>query len=194
VVQGGLTSGRTALVHAGASGVGTAAIQMAKAIGAQIIVTASTDKVAACRELGADLAVDYKTDDFVDAVGDFTGGAGVDVVLDVIGGDYINRNISCVATDGRIIQVGVMDSGKAEVNVGALLPKRASIIGTTLRGRPLEQKIAITRRFGAEMLPLFDGTRLRPIIDSRFAFDDIADAHRHMHANANVGKIVVEIR
>jgi putative PIG3 family NAD(P)H quinone oxidoreductase len=193
VVQGGLSSGRIALVHAGASGVGTAAIQIARAIGASIVVTASTDKVAVCRELGADLAVDYKTDDFVEAVRDFTGGAGVDVVLDVIGGDYINRNIRCVATDGRIIQVGVMESGVAEVNVGALLPKRASLIGTTLRGRPIEQKIAITQRFAAEMLPLFGDGRLRPVIDSHFPFDQIAAAHQHMHANANIGKIVINI-
>ena len=193
VVQGGLTSGRTALVHAGASGVGTAAIQIARAIGATIIVTASTDKVDACRGLGADLAVDYRTDDFVDAVSEFTGGAGVDVILDVIGGDYVNRNIRCVATDGRIIQVGVMESGAAQVNVGALLPKRASLIGTTLRGRPIEQKITITRRFAAEMLPLFDSGRLRPVIDSHFPLDQIAAAHQHMHANANVGKIVIVI-
>jgi len=193
VVQGGLTSGRTALVHAGASGVGTAAIQIARAIGATIIVTASTDKVDACRGLGADLAVDYRTDDFVDAVSEFTGGAGVDVILDVIGGDYVNRNIRCVATDGRIIQVGVMESGAAQVNVGALLPKRASLIGTTLRGRPIEQKITITRRFAAEMLPLFDSGRLRPVIDSHFPLDQIAAAHQHMHANANVGKIVIDI-
>jgi NADPH2:quinone reductase len=193
VVQGGLTSGRTALVHAGASGVGTAAIQIARAIGASVIVTASTSKVDACSDLGADLAVDYRTNDFVDAVAEFTGGAGVDVILDVIGGDYINRNIRAIATDGRIIQVGVMDTGTAEVNVSALLPKRASLIGTTLRGRPIERKIAITRRFAAEMLPLFDSGRLRPVIDSHFPFDQIAAAHQHMQANANVGKIVIDV-
>jgi len=150
--------------------------------------------VEACRGLGADLAVDYKTDDFVDAVRDFTGGGGVDVVLDVIGGDYINRNIRCVATDGRIIQVGVMDSGTAEVNVGALLPKRASLIGTPRCGADRwSRRSPLPADSAAEMLPLFDSGRLRPIIDSRFAFDDIAAAHRHMHANANVGKILVTV-
>ena len=135
------TSGRTALVHAGASGVGTASIQIARAFGASIIVTASTDKVDRCRQLGADLVVDYRTDDFVVAVREHTGGSGVDVVLDVIGGDYINRNIACVATDGRIVQVGVMESGQAQVNIGALLPKRASIIGTTVKPSPASTRL-----------------------------------------------------
>ena len=115
VVQGGLTSGRTALVHAGASGVGTAAIQLARSIGARIVVTASTGKVEACRTLGADLVVDYTQEDFVDAVEAFTGGDGVDVVLDVIGGDYVDRNLRCARVTGRVIQVGLMGSGVAEV-------------------------------------------------------------------------------
>ncbi|HEY8059652.1 MAG TPA: NAD(P)H-quinone oxidoreductase, partial [Acidimicrobiales bacterium] len=117
VVQGGLTSGRTALVHAGASGVGTAAIQLARSIGARIVVTTSTGKVEACRDLGADLVVDYTQDDFVAAVDEFTGGAGVDVVLDVIGGDYVDRNLRCARVTGRVIQVGLMGSGVAEVSV-----------------------------------------------------------------------------
>jgi len=193
VVQGGLTSGRSALVHAGGSGVGTASIQIAKALGAVIAVTASTDKVARCRELGADLAIDYTADDFVAAVLHHTGGRGVDVVLDVIGGDYVDRNIDAVRVGGRIVQVGVMGGGVTSVNVGKLLPKRASLIGTVLRARPLEEKIAVTRRFGDEVLPLFDQGPLRPVIDSRFPLDRIAEAHAHMEANANVGKIVIEV-
>ena len=193
VRQGGLTAGRTALVHAGASGVGTAAIQIAKAIGARIVVTASTDKVPACTALGADLVVDYTSYDFVVEVKSFTGGTGVDVVLDVVGGDYTQRNIACLATGGIIIQVGVMGGGRTEVNVGDLLMKRAAIRGTTLRSRPLEEKVAITREFATQMLPLFDLGRLRPVIDSRFSLDDIAEAHRHMASNANVGKILLEI-
>jgi putative PIG3 family NAD(P)H quinone oxidoreductase len=193
VVQGGLTSGRTALVHAGGSGVGTAAIQIAKAVGAQVIVTASAGKVDRCRDLGADLAVDYGVDDFVTAAVAFTGGAGVDVVLDVIGGDYVERNIDALAVRGRIVQVGTMGGGAVSVNIGKLMPKRASLIGTVLRARPLEEKIAITRRFAAEVLPLFDEERLRPVIDRRFPLDDIADAHRAMEANENVGKIVVDV-
>ncbi len=193
VRQGGLTAGRTALVHAGASGVGTAAIQIAGAIGARIVVTASTDKVAACVALGADLVIDYTSADFVSEVKTFTGGAGVDVVLDVIGGDYTQRNISSLTTGGIIIQVGVMGGGRTEVNVGDLLMKRAAIRGTTLRSRPLEEKVAITREFAKQMLPFFDRGRLRPVIDSWFSLDDIAEAHRHMASNANVGKILLEI-
>jgi NADPH:quinone reductase-like Zn-dependent oxidoreductase len=193
VAQGGLTAGRTALVHAGASGVGTASIQIAKAMGATIVVTASAGKVDACRGLGADHVVDYGSEDFAEAVKRITDGRGVDVVLDVIGGDYVARNIACCATGGRIIQVGVMGSGGAEVNVGALLMKRASIIGTTLRHRPLEEKIAITRRFTTEMGGfLADGT-VRPVIDSRYPLDAVADAHTHMASNANVGKIILDV-
>jgi NADPH:quinone reductase len=193
VVQGGLTSGRWALVHAGASGVGTAAIQIAKAIGAQVIVTTSSGKLQSCLDLGADLAVDYRADDFVAAVVDVTRRRGVDVVLDVIGGDYVDRNIDALRVGGRIVQVGVMGGGVTSVNVGKLLPKRATLIGTVLRARPLEEKIAITQRFGAEMLPLFERGVLRPVIDSRFALDEIRQAHERMESNANVGKIVIDV-
>ena len=185
VVQGGLTSGRWALVHAGASGVGTAAIQIAKAIGARIAVTCSAGKVAACRDLGADVVVDYGAEDFVAAVREATGGVGVDVVLDVIGGDYVDRNLQSVATLGRIVQVGLMGGGTAPVNVGLLLAKRATWIGTTLRARPIEQKVGVVQRFIREVLPLFDSGALRPIIDSRYPLDQIQDAHRHMASNDN---------
>lgn len=193
VLQGGLTSGRTALVHAGASGVGTAGIQLAKAIGASVIVTASAGKLDACRQLGADLAVDYVAADFVAEVKEHTHGRGVDVVLDVIGGDYVDRNISCLATGGRIVQVGVMGGGVTPVNVGALLFKRAAIVGTVLRARPLEEKVALTQRFTREILPLFDAGRLAPVIDSRFPIGDIAAAHERMETNLNVGKILIDV-
>ncbi len=192
VVQGGLTSGRWALVHAGASGVGTAAIQIAKAIGARIIVTCSTGKVEACTELGADVVVDYTSADFADAVKEATDD-GVDVVLDVIGGEYTVRNIKALRVGGRIIQVGVMGEGTVELPLGMLLPKRAAIIGTVLRARPLEEKAALTQRFAREMLPRFDDGSMKPVIDSRYAFDDIADAHAYMGTNANVGKIIIDV-
>jgi NADPH:quinone reductase len=193
VLQGGLTSGRTALVHAGASGVGTAAIQVARAIGARVAVTASAGKLDACRALGADLAVDYGADDFVAAVQDLTGGRGADVVLDVVGGEYLARNLDALRTGGRIVQVGVMADAMATFPLGLLLPKRAAIVGTVLRARPLEEKIAVTQRFAAEVLPLFDDGRLRPVIDSRYPLDRIAEAHAYMETNANVGKIVVDV-
>jgi putative PIG3 family NAD(P)H quinone oxidoreductase len=193
VVQGGLTSGRWAMVHAGASGVGTAAIQICKAIGARIVVTCSGGKVEACRALGADVVVDYGTQDFVAEVAAATGGAGVDVILDVIGGDYVERNIASLAVKGHIIQVGVMAGKPVPFNVGLLLGKRASITGTVLRARPLEEKIAISQRFASEVLPLFSTGQLKPVIDSVYAFADIASAHEYMASNGNVGKIVITV-
>jgi putative PIG3 family NAD(P)H quinone oxidoreductase len=193
VVQGGLTSGRWAMVHAGASGVGTAAIQICKAIGARIVVTCSGGKVDACRALGADVVVDYGSQDFVAEVAAATGEAGVDVILDVIGGDYVERNIASLAVKGHIIQVGVMAGKPVPFNVGLLLGKRASITGTVLRARPLEEKIAISQRFASEMLPLFATGQLKPVIDSVYAFADIASAHEYMASNGNVGKIVVTV-
>jgi len=193
VTQGGLTTGGRALVHAGASGVGTAAIQIAGAIGAQIAVTCSTGKIDACSDLGADLVIDYTSSDFAEAVSEWTGGAGVDVVLDVIGGEYLTRNIASLKVQGRIIQVGVMGEGKATFPLGMLLPKRASLIGTVLRSRPLEQKIDANQRFIRELLPRFDDGALRPVIDSRFPLDDIAAAHDYMETNANVGKIMLDV-
>ena len=193
VVQGGLTSGRWAMVHAGASGVGTAAIQICKAIGARIVVTCSGGKVEACRALGADVVVDYGTQDFVTEVAAATGGAGVDVILDVIGGDYVERNVASLAVKGHIIQVGVMAGKPVSFNVGLLLGKRATITGTVLRARPLEEKIAISQRFASEMLPLFDSGELKPVIDSTYAFAEIASAHEYMATNGNVGKIVITV-
>lgn len=193
VMQGVLTSGRWALVHAGGSGVGTAAIQICKAIGARIVVTCSAGKVAACRALGADVVVDYGSQDFVAEVASATAGVGVDVVLDVIGGDYLERNIAALATKGRIIQVGVMAGKPVLFNVGALLGKRASIIGTVLRARPVEEKISISQRFASEVLPLFDAGVLQPVIDRRYQLDDIAAAHEYMASNGNTGKIVIDI-
>jgi NADPH:quinone reductase-like Zn-dependent oxidoreductase len=191
VVQGGLTSGRWALVHAGASGVGTAAIQVAKAVGARVIATCSAGKVQACRDLGADAVVDYSSEDFVAVAARETGCAGVDVVLDVVGGDYTERNVAALAVQGRIIQVGLLAGRAGAFNVGMLLPKRASLIGTVLRPRPLEEKIALTRRFAAEMLPLFDAGVLRPVIDSVVPVADVALAHERLATNASIGKIVL---
>lgn len=193
VVQGGLTSGRWALVHAGASGAGTAAIQICKAIGARVIVTCSTGKVSACRALGADAVVDYTTSDFVESVKRETDGRGVDAVLDVIGGEYLNRNVSALALKGHIVQVGVMGGGTTPFNLAALMSKRGKLSGTLLRARPLEEKIAITQRFNLEMLPLFETGVLKPVIDRRFPFVQIADAHKYMEANANIGKIIIDI-
>lgn len=192
VVLGGLTSGRWALVHAGASGVGTAAIQLAGALGARIAVTCSAGKADRCRSLGADVVLERSPSDWlsalVDAVPD-----GVDVVLDVIGGDEIDRNLRAVRTDGTIVQVGLMGGGATSVNAGLLLAKRIRWIGTTLRSRPIERKIAVCQRFAREVLPRFADGSLAPVIDRRFPLDEIVDAHRLMESNANVGKILIDV-
>ncbi|MCB1001697.1 MAG: NAD(P)H-quinone oxidoreductase [Ilumatobacteraceae bacterium] len=192
VLQGGLTSGRWALVHAGASGVGTAAIQLAKAIGARIAVTCSAGKAPACRDLGADLVLERSPHDWL-ADARAAVPQGFDTVLDVIGGDEVDRNLQAVATKGTIVQVGLMGGGTTPVNVGLLLAKRATWVGTTLRTRPIEEKVGVTRRFAAEVLPLFESGALRPVIDRVYPFEQIADAHELMEANANTGKIVVTV-
>lgn len=192
VVQGGLASGRWSLVHAGASGVGTAAIQIAKAIGARIAVTCSAGKMEACRGLGADLVLERSPADWSSVLQSKLPG-GVDVILDVVGGDEVNRNLGVIKPQGTIVQVGLMGGGQTTVNVGLVLVKRVHWIGTTLRSRPIEQKAALSQRFIAEMIPRFADGSLRPVIDSRFSIDDIADAHRHMEADANVGKILIDV-
>jgi NADPH2:quinone reductase len=192
VVQGGLTSGRWALVHAGASGVGTAAIQIAKAIGARVAVTCSAGKAVACRALGADVVLERSPADWLGELRAAIPG-GVDVVLDVIGGDEADRNLQAARMDGTIIQVGLMGGGSAPVNIGLILSKRLTWIGTTLRARPLERKLALSQRFIDEVLPLFDAGSLKPVIDSRYGFEQIAEAHRHIEANANVGKILIDL-
>jgi len=202
VVQAGLTSGRWALVHAGASGVGTAAIQIARAIGAHVAVTCSAGKADACRSLGADLVLERSPADWptalrdgLEAHGQPTGvDVGVDVVLDVIGGDEVVRNLAVVARRGTNVQVGLLGGPRATVDLGALLAKRVTWVGTVLRSRPIEEKIAISRRFAAEVVPLFADGRLRPVIDRRFPLDEVAAAHRLMEADANVGKLVLDVR
>jgi NADPH:quinone reductase-like Zn-dependent oxidoreductase len=192
VVQGGLTSGRWALVHAGASGVGTASIQIAKSIGARIAVTCSAGKMGLCQSLGADLVLERSPSAWLpEALASVPDG--FDTILDVVGGEEIERNLQAVAMKGHIIQVGLMGGSTVPVNVYALMGRRAHWTGTMLRARPIEEKIALTRRFASEILPLFDDGRLRPVIDSRYPFDQIADAHRHMAANANAGKIMIDI-
>jgi putative PIG3 family NAD(P)H quinone oxidoreductase len=196
VAQGGLTSGRWALVHAGASGVGTAAIQVAKAIGANVAVTCSAAKAQRCAELGADVVLERSPADWLSALRESLaarGLDGVDVVLDVVGAEEVERNLTAVATRGTIVQVGLLAGGQATFDIGALMAKRMRWIGTLLRPRPLEEKVAVCRRFATEVLPLFTAGVIRPVIDRRFALADVAEAHRLMEANANVGKLMLDI-
>ena len=197
VVQGGLTSGRWALVNAGASGVGTAAIQIAKAIGARVAVTCSTGKMDRCRELGADLVLERSPADWRTALreglAEHGRDDGVDVVLDMVGGEEADRNLAAVGPKGCVVLVGLLGGPESTVNLGQLLAKRVRWVGTVLRGRPIEERIAICRRFAAEVLPLFSAGVLHPVIDRRFPLDAVADAHRVMEADANVGKLLLDI-
>ncbi len=193
VCQGGLTSGRVALVHGGGSGVGTAAIQIAKALGARVAATASAAKLASCRELGADLAIDYRSEDFVEAVGDLTAGRGADVVVDIVGGENLPRNLSALATCGSIVQVGLLGAGEGTIPLRRLMAKRASLVGTVLRSRPPEEKMALSQRFAAEVLPLFESGKLRAVIDRYYSIQEVAKAHAYMQSNTNFGKIVLDV-
>jgi putative PIG3 family NAD(P)H quinone oxidoreductase len=198
VVQGGLTSGRWALIHAGASGVGTAGIQIAKAIGARVAVTCSQGKMEALEALAADLVLERSPADWLGALqaglAERSVTAGVDTVLDVVGGAEADRNLRAVRPKGTIVQVGLMGGGAVEINLGLLLVKRVRWVGTVLRSRPLEEKAAISRRFADEVLPLFSSGELRPVIDRRFPLAEVAAAHAHMEADANVGKILLDVR
>lgn len=191
---GGLGAGGSALVHGGGSGVGTASIQLAKAAGARILVTAgSEDKCTRCLELGADAAIDYRKENFAERVREETGGRGVDVVLDSIGAKYFERNLACLAMGGRLVLIGLMGGAKVEANLAVLLARRLHVIGSTLRARPVEEKAAIVaafeRRFGADLA----AGRVRPIVDRVLPLAQVAAAHRSMKASEHFGKIVLKV-
>ena len=192
--RGGLKSGETLLVHGGSSGIGTTAIQLAKAFGAKVIVTAgSAEKCAACRALGADLAIDYKSEDFVAGTKAATGGAGADVVLDMVGGDYIERNFEAAAVEGRIVQIGFQASPRATVDFRRILLKRLHHTGSTLRSRSVADKAAIARAVEEKLWPLIAAGLVRPIMDRTFPLAAAAEAHARMESSVHIGKIVLAI-
>ena len=187
-----LKSGEWALVHGGTSGIGTTAIMLAKAFGAKVITTAgSNEKCEAARKLGADVAVNYKTADFVEATKSATGGAGANVIIDIVGGDYINRNYDAAAVEGRIAQVSFLGSPKAEVDFRRLMVKRLTHTGSTLRPRPVSEKAAIARAIEDKVWPLLAAGKIRPLIDSTFPFAQASAAHARMETSAHIGKIVL---
>ncbi|MFC6490580.1 NAD(P)H-quinone oxidoreductase [Nitratireductor sp. GCM10026969] len=189
-----LAAGETILIHGGASGIGTTAIQLAVARGARVIVTAgSPEKCAACLKLGAAVAIDYKREDFVEAARRATDGRGPDVILDMVGGDYIQRNLDAVAVDGRIAQIAFQHGPRADLNLTPLLMKRITLTGSTLRARPVEMKAALARALEREVLPLLAQGRARPVIDTTFPLAAVADAHRRIDSGAHVGKIVLDV-
>jgi putative PIG3 family NAD(P)H quinone oxidoreductase len=192
--RGRLQAGETLLVHGGSSGIGTTAIQLAKAFGARVITTAgSADKCDACRKLGADVAVNYKSEDFVAATKSATGGKGADVILDMVGGDYIERNYEAAAVDGRIVQIAFLASPKATVDFRRIMMKRLTHTGSTLRARSVADKGAIARAVEEHVLPLIVAGKARPVMDSTFPLAQAAAAHARMEASAHIGKIVLVV-
>ncbi|WP_317995488.1 NAD(P)H-quinone oxidoreductase [Vulcanimicrobium alpinum] len=189
-----LQRGESLLVHGGASGIGTTAIQIAKARGARVFATAGgAEKRAVCERLGAERCVDYRDEDFVAVVREATGGRGVDVVLDIVGGEYTPRNLDVLAMDGRLTQVGTMRDAHAEVNLGIVMRKRLWITGSLLRPRSVAEKGAIAQAVLAEVWPLIESGAYRPVIDTTFPLERAADAHRRIDAGDHIGKIVLTI-
>ena len=190
--RGALKAGETLLIHGGSSGIGTMAIQLAKARGAKVFVTVgSQEKADACLKLGADKAINYKTEDFVAVVKEATGGKGVELIVDMVGGEYIDRNYDAAAMDGRIVQIAFLGGPKATVNFAKLMVKRLIHTGSTLRPRSHADKAAMVRAIEAEVLPLLQAGRVKPLLDSTFPFEQAADAHRRMESSQHIGKIVL---
>jgi len=190
--RGGLRAGETVLIHGGSSGIGTTAIQLGKAFGATVFVTAgSPEKCEACLKLGADRAINYREEDFVAVVKEATGGKGVPLIIDMVGGDYIGRNYDAAATEGRIVQIAFLKGGKAEVDFRRLMVKRLHHTGSTLRPRSVAQKAEIAHSLRDKVVPLLAEGRCKPIIDSTFKLADVAKAHARMDSSAHIGKIVL---
>jgi putative PIG3 family NAD(P)H quinone oxidoreductase len=190
-----LSGGETLLVHGGASGIGTMAIQLAKNAGATVAVTAgSAEKLATCRELGADIGVNYREEDFVERIKDATKGRGADVILDIMGASYLARNVDALAVDGRMVSIGMQGGSKAELDLGMLMRKRGTVMATTLRARPPEQKAAIVAWVREHVWPLVNAGKIRPVIYRELPIYEAAEAHRIMAASTHTGKILLRTR
>jgi NADPH:quinone reductase len=190
--RGRLKLGEDALFHGGTSGIGTTAIQLAAARGARVFATAgSDDKCRACEELGAVRAINYKTDDFVAVIAELTRGRGVDLILDIVGGDYVNRNLAALAMDGRLVQIGLMGGEAGPVDLRRVLGRRLTITGSTLRPRTVEEKGEIARALRQEVWPLLEQRLVRPVVYRTFPLADASEAHRLMESSDHVGKIVL---
>ncbi|MHC2991690.1 NADPH:quinone oxidoreductase [Pontibacter sp. HJ8] len=191
---GRLQAGERVLLHAGASGVGTAAIQLARALQAEVLVTASEQKLKACLDLGAHKAINYKDVPFEDEVLAYTNSEGVDVIVDFIAGPYFKQNIECLRLDGRLVLLATMGGGKVEeFDLRRVLAKRLQVIGSTLRSRTRDYQIRLTKEMSAFAMPHFESGALKPVVDSVYDWQDVAEAHRYMEANQNIGKIVLQI-
>lgn len=193
--RGRLASGETLLVHGGASGIGTTAIQLARALGSRVIATAGSErKTAVCRELGAERVVNYREEDFVEAVKAFADGRGADVILDMVGGDYIARDLEVLAVDGRLVLIAFLRGPKVELNLAPLMVKRQTITGSTLRPQSVEAKAAIARSLREIVWPLLEAGTVAPIIDQVFPLAEAVRVHEIMEANENIGKLLLRVR
>lgn len=194
-IEADIQKGETALIHAGASGVGTAAIQLLREAGCHALVTAgTTEKVAYCRKLGAELAINYKKADFVEEVLAHTNGQGVDVILDNVGAAYFQQNVRLLKLRGRLVFIGTMSGSQTEINIGALMGRRLCLIGSVLRSRTLAEKIEIKERFMAQFWPAVLNGTIEPIIDSIYPVEQANAAHQHMAENKNIGKIILKVQ
>ncbi len=194
-LEGDLKAGETVLVHAGASGVGTAAIQLVKSVNARVIVTTSSNrKVEACSELGADLSLSYKDTDFFSQIMTWTDDDGVDLILDPVGGSYLEGNIRSLRQFGRLISIGLLGGNKGNLDLGQVLGKRLKIVGSRLRNRPLDEKIEISHSFWNRFGPLFVADAIRPVVDIVFPIEDAQSAHEYVRQNRNIGKVLLAVR
>ena len=192
--RGALKAGETMLLHGGSSGIGTTAIMLAKCHGARVIVTVgSEEKAEACRKLGADVAINYKTEDFVAVVKAETNNAGANLILDMVAGDYVDRNYDAAALDGRIVQIATLNGPKVTVNIAKVMVKRLTHTGSTLRPRSNADKAAMVAAIEAKVMPLLREGRVKPLMDSTFPLEKASDAHRRMETSAHIGKIVLEV-
>jgi NADPH2:quinone reductase len=192
--RGRLAAGETLLVHGGSSGIGTAAIPLARAFGARVLATAgSPEKCAACVSLGAERAINYRVEDFVAVVKELTAGRGVDLILDMVGGDYIPRNVECLALEGRLVLISLPRGATVELNFASVLFRRLTVTGSSLRPRTVEQKGAIARALRERVWPLLESGRVRPVIHARFPLAEAAAAHRLMESSAHIGKILLVV-
>lgn len=192
--RGKLAPGETILVQGGSSGIGVTAIQMARGKGARVFATAgSPEKCSACEALGAERAINYRTEDFVDAVNELTSAKGVDVILDMVAGDYVARELNCLAIDGRLSIIAFLGGTKAEVDITRILTRRLTITGTTLRPRSVEYKSGIAAALGREIWPLIEAKQIRPVIHKAFPLADAAAAHSLMESGGHIGKIMLEV-
>ncbi|HEY6470720.1 MAG TPA: NAD(P)H-quinone oxidoreductase [Candidatus Dormibacteraeota bacterium] len=190
--RGRLGHDETVLIHGGGGGVGTAAIQLARLHGCRVIVTAgSAEKLARCIELGAEVGINYKTEDFVARTREVTAGRGADVVLDIMGASYLERNLDVVASDGRVVVIGMQGGTHTDIDLAVMMRRRISLISTALRARPAQQKAVIVAAFAADVVPALARRTLRPVVDRTLTFDEAADAHRLMESGGAVGKIVL---